>query len=44
VSGEHVHFEAIAAWDPDRAAKAMEQHLKRANKLYRQFERSADQS
>lgn len=33
-------FEAIAARDPDRAAEAMEAHLRRANELYRQFERS----
>jgi len=37
-------LKAIAAKDPDRAAKAMEQHLKRANKLYRQFEKSAGSS
>ncbi len=35
-------FKAIAARDPDRAAKAMEQHLKRANKVYRRYERLAD--
>ncbi len=33
-------FEAIAARDPDRAAEAMARHLKRANQLYRQLERS----
>ncbi|MCG8360593.1 MAG: transcriptional regulator NanR [Kiloniellales bacterium] len=36
-------FEAIAARDPDAAARAMERHLMRANALYRQFERKADQ-
>lgn len=34
-------FEAIAARDPEAAVKAMERHLKRANKVYRQLERAA---
>lgn len=32
-------FEAVAARDPDAAAAAMERHLQRANKVYRQLER-----
>lgn len=35
-------FDAIAARDPERAAQAMERHLKRANEVYRRFEKSAD--
>lgn len=34
-------FEAIAARDPEAAVEAMERHLKRANKVYRQLERAA---
>ena len=36
---EHTRiFEAVAAHDPDAAAAAMTDHLKRANQLYRQIE------
>ena len=34
-------YTAIAARDPEAAAGAMEQHLKRANKVYRQLENKA---
>ncbi len=37
-------YDAIADRDPDRAVKAMERHLKRANEVYRQLERSAGRS
>ena len=35
-------FEAVAARDPDAAARAMRAHLLRANKLYRLVEPSDD--